>query len=82
MKISLKLANGATLEFEGDQEEFDRISGFLAEPPDSLTAEAPTGSAASLTPNIDREPDESRGWSQERCGNASRRSRLRTTRSA
>lgn len=40
MKISLKLANGATLEFEGDSTEFERISEFLAEPPESLTAEA------------------------------------------
>jgi hypothetical protein len=43
MKISLKLANGATLEFEGDSAEFERISEFLAEPPESLTAEAPPG---------------------------------------
>lgn len=40
MKISLKLANGATLEFEGDEKEFERVSAFLAEPPDSLTATA------------------------------------------
>jgi len=38
MKISLKLANGAMLEFDGDAAEFERISEFLADPPDSLTA--------------------------------------------
>jgi hypothetical protein len=38
MKISLKLANGAQLEFEGDPEDFERVSEFLTEPPDSLTA--------------------------------------------
>jgi len=44
MKISLKLANGATLEFEGNATEFERISEFLAEPPDSLTDSPPAGS--------------------------------------
>ncbi len=44
MKISLKLANGAALEFEGDQAEFDRVSEFLAEPPDSFTAASSDGS--------------------------------------
>ena len=38
MKVSLKLANGATLEFEGDEDEFERVSAFLGDPPDSLTA--------------------------------------------
>jgi hypothetical protein len=38
MKISLKLANGATLEFDGDEAEFQRVAEFLAEPPESLTA--------------------------------------------
>ncbi len=41
MKISLKLANGATLDFEGDAAEFERLSAFLAEPPESMTADAP-----------------------------------------
>lgn len=35
----------ATLEFEGDSAEFERVSEFLAEPPDSLTADAPPHSA-------------------------------------
>jgi hypothetical protein len=48
MKISLKLANGATLEFEGDAADFERVQEFLAEPPDSLTADPPAGSH--LTP--------------------------------
>src|SRR5438132_8109434 len=43
MKISLKLANGAILDFEGDAAEFERLTGFLASPPDSLTAAAPAG---------------------------------------
>ncbi len=38
MKISLKLANGATLEFDGDEAEFERVSAFLADPPESLTS--------------------------------------------
>src|SRR5688500_2999828 len=46
MKISLKLANGSTLEFEGDKAEFERVSQFLAEPPDSLAAK-PTGGSSS-----------------------------------
>jgi hypothetical protein len=41
MKISLKLANGALLEFEGDAAEFERVSAFLEQPPDSLTATPP-----------------------------------------
>jgi hypothetical protein len=45
MKISLKLANGATLEFEGDEAEFERINAFLSAPPESLTA-APSGAGA------------------------------------
>jgi hypothetical protein len=36
MKINLKLPNGAELEFEGDAAEFERLQGFLAEPPDAL----------------------------------------------
>jgi hypothetical protein len=43
MKISLKLANGSTLEFDGDAAEFERISEFLAEPPESLTAGSSSG---------------------------------------
>jgi hypothetical protein len=48
MKFSLKLANGATLDFEGDSTEFERVSEFLVEPPESLTsgtveAEQPDG---------------------------------------
>ena len=43
MKISLKLANGATLEFEGDEKEFERVTAFLAEPPESLTAPGTEG---------------------------------------
>src|SRR5688572_30708342 len=38
MKIKIELPNGATLEFEGDQAEFDRVKQFLAEPPDALSA--------------------------------------------
>ncbi len=38
MKVSLKLANGATLDFEGDEDEFERVSAFLGDPPESLTA--------------------------------------------
>lgn len=38
MKISLKLANGAVLEFEGDKSEFERLSKFLESPPESLAA--------------------------------------------
>jgi hypothetical protein len=53
MKISLKLANGATLEFEGDSAEFERVSAFLAEPPDSLTAGGPPPSAP-VIPDPDR----------------------------
>jgi hypothetical protein len=58
MKISLKLANGATLEFEGDQSEFERISEFLSEPPESLTAEGATssGSDAPLLQGRDDSP--------------------------
>jgi len=41
MKISLKLANGAELDFEGDGAEFERVSRFLEAPPDSLTAAPP-----------------------------------------
>lgn len=45
MKISLRLPNGATLEFEGDKSEFERLSKFLESPPDSLAAEVvPVGS--------------------------------------
>ncbi len=47
MKISLKLANGATLEFDGDAAEFERVSDFLTDPPDSLVAEPPPGSTLS-----------------------------------
>jgi hypothetical protein len=36
VKISLKLPNGAELEFEGDEAEFERLQGFLAQPPESL----------------------------------------------
>jgi hypothetical protein len=58
MKISLKLANGATLEFEGDAGEFDRLSQFLAEPPDSLTAE---GEGAGLAGGDEAPIDEGGG---------------------
>jgi hypothetical protein len=40
MKMTIKLANGATLDFEGDEKEFEQVTAFLANPPDSLTAEA------------------------------------------
>ncbi len=49
MKIALKLANGATLDFEGDAEEFERLSAFLEEPPDSLTAGVPAGLLSAAT---------------------------------
>jgi hypothetical protein len=48
MKISLKLANGATLDFEGDPADFDRISAFLADPPESLSAEPPEATTAAI----------------------------------
>jgi hypothetical protein len=57
VKFSLKLANGAILDFEGDTEEFERVSQFLAEPPDSLTSEAPLGpDPESLPPATDEPP--------------------------
>jgi hypothetical protein len=37
MKISLRLPGGGTLEFEGDAEEFQRVSDFLGDPPSALT---------------------------------------------
>lgn len=51
MKISLKLANGAALEFEGDSAEFERISDFLAEPPESLSAAPASTPEPEVTPN-------------------------------
>jgi hypothetical protein len=52
MKISLKLANGALLDFDGDAEEFARLQAFLAEPPEALAAasreSAPSGEHRSL----------------------------------
>lgn len=50
MKISLKLANGAILDFEGDEKEFERLAGFLADPPDSLAAAA---GATTQPPTVD-----------------------------
>lgn len=56
MKISLKLANGAMLEFEGEESEFTRISEFLANPPDSLTtAPSPERHHAKLPNGADDE---------------------------
>lgn len=50
MKISLKLANGSTLDFEGDESEFERVSKFLEDPPGSLTADAGTPPRPTLDP--------------------------------
>lgn len=52
MKISLKLASGATLEFEGDGEEFERISAFLSNPPPALTASAPVSAQAVIPAGV------------------------------
>jgi hypothetical protein len=62
MKINLKLANGAILDFEGDEAEFQRLSEFLAQPPESLTAgsaspsSAPDDSSQQKSPEIPRAP--------------------------
>jgi hypothetical protein len=57
MKISLKLANGATLEFDGDATEFERVSDFLTDPPDSLVAEPSPGSTLSPPPTGGSTPE-------------------------
>jgi hypothetical protein len=59
MKISLKLANGALLEFEGDSSEFERISNFLEQPPDSLTATPPVGAGVKRLAPKEPAPEES-----------------------
>lgn len=58
MKISLKLANGSTLEFEGEQEEFEQIQAFLAEPPAAFTANVPKSHSATAG---EGDPDEPNG---------------------
>lgn len=54
MKITVKLPGGGTLEFEGDESEFTRVTAFLENPPESLTAEPPAGTG--LIPDVD-DPD-------------------------
>jgi hypothetical protein len=36
MKLKLKFPNGAELEFEGEQSEFERVAEFVVDPPDAL----------------------------------------------
>lgn len=50
MKVSLKLPNGATLEFDGDSEEFARLQSFLAEPPEAFAAAGDSPANTEETP--------------------------------
>jgi hypothetical protein len=40
MKIQVKLPNGAELDFEGDQDEFERVTAFLSDPPEAMNVPA------------------------------------------